>query len=652
LGSKASGASAGSGQDVPHNASAEQIAALRRKSTTCSVQEAMVSFGAGEEIAYLQVARPNGVTSDGRDEFFAEIKSVVNNTEGAPETEIGDIRKTLVVMTKDTTQRTLSFGYDRVLVSGSSEPQLVQLIVQRTGGSHNTASCQWRTERLSAVPGFGYTEAEGTLHFDEGITELFIEIEILPRSTTAARDEFLLILSEADGADFHANSDGGAEEEILTIEVGPTDLINSHFSQKMVMWFDTKFNFDEFRLGNAEFKDQVLSALYCNGSYEEQKEAELSDWIFHFIALPWKLIFMLVPPPAYCGGWVCFTTCLVLIGVLTALIGDLAELFGCVVDIPDLLTAISFVALGTSMPDLFASRSAAINDPTADASIVNVTGSNCVNVFLGLGLPWTIGAIYWKVKLWDLEWADKYQDIASEHDNTVLFVVRSGDLAISVLIFCVCAVFAMVILFVRRRTLGGELGGPLSLKISSCVAFASMWFLYISLSFWWSLRKDIATDTERAIVAATSATCLLVPFLVFLIMARRTTWLPTPTDSSRTSIGSDQALENSAEEEHPPSAKAGFPEKQPTIRRSKSSASVNSLPMSIASEKSDNKYAVGSVPASFLQWQNQAVAPPPFAGTKTLLDDNVSVGSEKHSSGKVTPYTSEASSTVKFCEDV
>ena len=33
------------------------------------------------------------------------------------------------------------------------------------------------------------------------------------------------------------------------------------------------------------------------------------------------------------------------------LVGDLAELFGCVIGMPDLLTAISFVALGTSLPD-------------------------------------------------------------------------------------------------------------------------------------------------------------------------------------------------------------------------------------------------------------------------------------------------------------
>ena len=33
-------------------------------------------------------------------------------------------------------------------------------------------------------------------------------------------------------------------------------------------------------------------------------------------------------------------------------------------------------------------------EKTADNSIGNVTGSNSVNVFLGLGLPWVMAAIY------------------------------------------------------------------------------------------------------------------------------------------------------------------------------------------------------------------------------------------------------------------
>ena len=62
-------------------------------------------------------------------------------------------------------------------------------------------------------------------------------------------------------------------------------------------------------------------------------------------------------------------------------------------------SAITFVALGTSLPDTFASKAAAVGEKTADNAIGNVTGSNSVNVFLGLGLPWTIAAIYHAVKV-------------------------------------------------------------------------------------------------------------------------------------------------------------------------------------------------------------------------------------------------------------
>ena len=48
----------------------------------------------------------------------------------------------------------------------------------------------------------------------------------------------------------------------------------------------------------------------------------------------------------------------------------------------DLVTAISFVALGTSLPDMFASKAAITEGTDADAAVGNVTGSNSVNVFL------------------------------------------------------------------------------------------------------------------------------------------------------------------------------------------------------------------------------------------------------------------------------
>lgn len=101
----------------------------------------------------------------------------------------------------------------------------------------------------------------------------------------------------------------------------------------------------------------------------------------------WKVFLALIPPTNWNNGKVSFFVSLLFIGLLTAVVGELAVMFGCCVGLKDAVTGITFVALGTSVPDTFASRIAAVSDKTADAAIGNVTGSNSVNVFLGLGLP-------------------------------------------------------------------------------------------------------------------------------------------------------------------------------------------------------------------------------------------------------------------------
>ena len=50
------------------------------------------------------------------------------------------------------------------------------------------------------------------------------------------------------------------------------------------------------------------------------------------------------------------------------------------------------------LADTFASKVAAIQDDHADNSVGNVTGSNAVNVFLGIGIAWSMAAIYWTAK--------------------------------------------------------------------------------------------------------------------------------------------------------------------------------------------------------------------------------------------------------------
>ena len=55
-------------------------------------------------------------------------------------------------------------------------------------------------------------------------------------------------------------------------------------------------------------------------------------------------------PASMGGGFPCFFASLVYIGILTALIGDLAALFGCFCGVKDSVTAITFVALLSADP--------------------------------------------------------------------------------------------------------------------------------------------------------------------------------------------------------------------------------------------------------------------------------------------------------------
>lgn len=53
------------------------------------------------------------------------------------------------------------------------------------------------------------------------------------------------------------------------------------------------------------------------------------------------------------GGYLCFFVSIVGIGFVTAVIGDVASYFGCTLGIKDSVTAVVFVALGTSIPGEF-----------------------------------------------------------------------------------------------------------------------------------------------------------------------------------------------------------------------------------------------------------------------------------------------------------
>lgn len=72
--------------------------------------------------------------------------------------------------------------------------------------------------------------------------------------------------------------------------------------------------------------------------------------------------------------------------VLFCFVCQLGKLLGCVVGLKNSVTGITIIAIGTSLPDTFASRSAALHDMGADASIGNITGALCDLLCLSLSL--------------------------------------------------------------------------------------------------------------------------------------------------------------------------------------------------------------------------------------------------------------------------
>jgi len=366
-------------------------------------------------------------------------------------------------------------------------------VVQRRDGADGELQCEYHAEAATGREGWDYELAPGTIAFAAGAANAAIKVLIKGKKKYESKDTFLVHLTESPDCPGVLDTEEGACSCCVIVSDGgsPEGMAN-----RFKRFVDGAVNVDTIAEGNLAWKEQFTMALQpVYGDSDDAAEADAKDWAIHLITLPWKLLFSFVPPPSYFGGWLCFCVALSFIGGVTALIGDLAALLGCVADIPDPITAITFVALGTSLPDMFASKAAAIQDATADAAVGNVTGSNAVNVFLGLGLPWMIASIYWKSLGRTPEWEKFYADQPSviEPYPGGVFIVVAGDLVFSVLIFSLCAITALGILLGRRKLFGAELGGPAGAKMNTSIFLILLWFFYVGLASWKVIIGDVGT---------------------------------------------------------------------------------------------------------------------------------------------------------------
>uniref|UniRef100_A0A8C4FF45 Solute carrier family 8 member 4b n=1 Tax=Dicentrarchus labrax TaxID=13489 RepID=A0A8C4FF45_DICLA len=453
-----------------------------------------------DEYFYVHLSNPRVVG-------YPEIGTVPLDASATPKAVLGDNHTATVTIYDD--DHAGIFTFETASQRVSESVGVMELKVLRTSGARGLVAVPYRTVDGTARGGEDYELVAGKLEFQNDETMKIIEVKIIDDEeyeknkafTIELGEPVLLEIGQKHGGCLcpggfsllgklvfitlsHSDSNEnkplvGAEDEEVAKMGCPS--LGEHTQVEVIIEESYEFKSTVDKLikktnlalvvGSSSWREQFVNAVTVSAGDDDEEESgeerlpSCFDYIMHFLTVFWKVLFAFVPPTEYWNGWACFIVSISLIGVLTAVTGDLASHFGCTIGLKDSVTAVVFVALGTSVPDTFASKVAAIQDQYADASIGNVTGSNAVNVFLGIGVAWTIAAVAWRSK-------------------GKAFKVDPGNLAFSVTLFTILAVVCVITLLYRRRATvaGGELGGPRTCKLITSLMFVSLWLVYILLA--------------------------------------------------------------------------------------------------------------------------------------------------------------------------
>lgn len=387
------------------------------------------------------------------------------------------------------------FTFEEPVTHVSESIGIMEVKVLRTSGARGNVIVPYKTiEGTARGGGEDFEDTCGELEFQNDEIVKIITIRIFDREEYEKECSFSLVLEEpkwirrgmkggftiTEECDDKQPLTSKEEEERRIAEMG-RPILGEHTKLEVIIEESYEFKSTVDKLikktnlalvvGTNSWREQFIEAITVSAGEDddddecgEEKLPSCFDYVMHFLTVFWKVLFAFVPPTEYWNGWACFIVSILMIGLLTAFIGDLASHFGCTIGLKDSVTAVVFVALGTSVPDTFASKVAATQDQYADASIGNVTGSNAVNVFLGIGVAWSIAAIYHAA-------------------NGEQFKVSPGTLAFSVTLFTIFAFINVGVLLYRRRPeIGGELGGPRTAKLLTSSLFVLLWLLYIFFS--------------------------------------------------------------------------------------------------------------------------------------------------------------------------
>lgn len=181
--------------------------------------------------------------------------------------------------------------------------------------------------------------------------------------------------------------------------------------------------------------------------WQKPEDAGFIDIIWWILFLPMNMIFFLTIPDVRLGPkWskffpISFACCMAWIGIISYVVTWMITIIGFTLAIPDSVMGLTFLALGTSIPEIISSL-IVCRQGLGSMAVSNSIGSNTFDILVCLGVPWLVKSILQGTTS-DSEW---------------LITVKSEGLAYTVisLLLSLIILYLMMIAtkFVLSKTLG------------------------------------------------------------------------------------------------------------------------------------------------------------------------------------------------------
>jgi len=291
----------------------------------------------------------------------------------------GDDTQTRVTILDEDFPGTLGFNITDIRVDKKQEK--VDILIKRSEGSDGRISCIVKTEPLTekggqeqnAVEFEDYLPCCEKVVFENGEMDKIVPIilvndkahQIEGKGNTKKEDEeeegsseenldvmFKVKIEKAEPVMVKISKRNTCIITILQEDANEAEAIQE---EKLMAYF---LDAREPSWGQ-QFKNAVMLGPQIDEEDLIVVKVSLPEALFHFGLIGWKLLFAVIPPVKWGGGFPAFIVALALIGIVTGVVGSVATMLGCVIGLKPSITAITLVAIGTSLPDTFASVTAA-----------------------------------------------------------------------------------------------------------------------------------------------------------------------------------------------------------------------------------------------------------------------------------------------------